>query len=324
MIPKTKEFIGMEDKIVQYGLFLGKRFSAKQKQQFLAVANQEFLNMGYPSKVVTGEGKGKNQPMDLFAGELGKANTIYAAYYDTPAKVFWPSYSYYPFNGSRTFKEGGVPIYLPNLIAIAICVAVFVWLFGAKELGGAFHVPLLVIVVAAGLLITSTMTRGIANRMNMNRNTSGVLALLETARKMPEEKRKQCAFVLLDRGTSDNIGAKMVSLALPNTLSAKLCIVLDCISGDGEQLMIGYKENNQREAKKLADCCKQETIALQAMDEKRCLYTSAFFFPKCVIISRGTMHNGDLLVKQTATKRDVVIKEEHIDQISDMLVHYMK
>ncbi|MCF0110315.1 MAG: hypothetical protein HUJ58_00305 [Erysipelotrichaceae bacterium] len=310
------------EKLVEYGIFLGKRFSGKQKEQFLAYANKEFTDMGYPSKVVTGKSDRKHVPMDLFAGELSKAKTIYAAYYETPAKVFWPNNRYYPLNGTRTFKDATVPMYVPNFIVLAVFIALFVLLQTNKEFGGKFHIVLVVVLVVIGLLVTSALARGVANSINMNRNTSGCLALLEAARNMPEKQREQVAFVLLDGGCTDNVGAKMVTMALPKTLAVKQVILCDCIGGEGE-LMIGYVENNEKEARMLKNLIGPETRLVE-MDEKRKVYTPAFFFPKCLTLTRAVTIGNEPVVYHTASKKDDNLTTEQVDEVAKILVEYAK
>ncbi|MDD6467934.1 MAG: hypothetical protein PUF50_07095 [Erysipelotrichaceae bacterium] len=314
----------MEEKMLSYGVFMGKRFKPKQKEKFLNVIANEFHELGYPVRILKGDEKSKTSPSDLVVGDLANANTIYAAYYDTPAKLLWGNVDYYPLNGTRSMKASLWPTYVPIFGSLLLFVALFIVLLSNKTIGGQFHAILLFVVVIIGLFVSSAISRGIANGTNLNRNTSGVLTLLEVARKLPEEKRKKVAFLLYDKGTSDHAGIKMIALALGNKVQNRQFILVDCVA-TGSHLGIGYRDANEREARTLANAYKgnRETVLIH-LDEKKAVYTGSFFVPKSVVVCSGKNVNGEIAVSHTASKKDVDWDEEEMNAISDMLVSFIK
>lgn len=314
----------MEEKMLSYGVFMGKRFKPKQKERFLNVIANEFNQLGYDVRILKGDEKSKTAPSDLVVGDLANASTIYTAYYDTPAKLFWGNVDYYPLNGTRSMKTSLWPTYLPIFGSLLLFAVLFIVLFNNQTWGGKYHAVLLFVVVIIGLFVSSAISRGVANATNLTRNTSGVLTVLEVARKLPEDKRKKVAFLLYDKGTSDHSGMKMISLALSNKVQNHQFIFVDCVA-TGTHLGIGYKDSNEREARALASAYKgtRETMLIH-LDEKKAVYTGAYFVPKAVVVSSGKWVDGDLAVSHTASKKDVDWDEEEMNEISDMLVSFVK
>ena len=313
----------MKDKMLEYGVFLGKRVTPKQKEKFLAFVVRELSELNYETKALRGEGRNKNT-MNLIVGDLVKATTVFATYYDTPTKLFWSNTKYYPLNGSQTVKKSLVATYLVPVIFLFLSAVPILFVFLNPTLGGDFHMPLLVVVVAISLMVSSYFSRGIANKVNFNRNTSGVLTLLEVANKIPAVQRKNVAFVFYDKGTSDNAGAKMMQQLLPTTLDKRQFIVVDCVAM-GDNIGIGYRENCRKEAKKLADVYKgSKKVMTVEMDEKRLIYTGSFFLPKCIVVCTGDEEDKDIVVSKTSTKNDYDWQPENIVEISDLLIDYAK
>jgi len=313
----------MRDKMLTYGVFMGKRFSPKQKERFLAYLVHDLTEMGYEAKALKGEGRNKST-MNLIVGDLVKANTVYTTYYDTPAKLFWSNIDYYPLNGSLSVKKSSVATYLPPILFLLLSTLPIMYVFLNPTLGGDFHMYILVAVAAISMFVSSYFSRGVANKVNFNRNTSGVLTLLDIASKIPESKRKNVAFIFCDKGTSNNAGAKMLEQLLPKSLANHLFIVVDCV-GVGDNIGIGYRENNKKEAKELASLYKgTKDVMTVEMDEKRRIYTSTFFLPKCLLVCTGRKEEKDIVVSNTSSKRDYDWDPENISEISDLLVKYAK
>lgn len=82
----------LNDWILRYGIILGKRFTKKQKQNFLRSAQKEFAEMGYDVDVTRSGLKiamgTKQEYLNLYAGDFEKAKVVIVTYYDTPAKSF--------------------------------------------------------------------------------------------------------------------------------------------------------------------------------------------------------------------------------------------
>ena len=314
----------MEDKIMAYGVFMGKRFKPKQKERFINGLGNEFAQMGYAVRLMKDDEKRKNATTDLIVGDIANANTVYAAYYDTPAKYLWGNVNYYPLNGTLSMKSSLWPTYLPIFVVLGVVSALFIWLFTAKEVGGDFRTLLLFGAAIVAFIVTSAVSRGFANPCNINRNTSGIMALLDVASKLDENQRKKVAFLLFDKGTTDGSGMNMIAQAMPKTLDKHQFIFVDCVA-KGSCVAVGYRENNEREARKLMSAYKgsKETKVMH-MDEKRVVYTGAYFVPKAVVVTAGEFDGNDIVVAHTGSKKDMTWDEEVINDVTNMLIGYLK
>ena len=314
----------MEDKIMAYGVFMGKRFKPKQKTRFINGLGNEFAQMGYDVRLMKDDEKRKNAVTNLIVGDIAHANTVYAAYYDTPAKFLWGNVNYYPFNGTLTMKSALWPTYLPIFVVLGLMIAGFIWMFSNPEFGGDHRTIVMIVIALVAFVISSAVSRGFANTCNINRNTSGILTLLDIASKLDENQRKNVAFLLYDGGTTDGSGMKLIAKCLPKTLDKHQFIFVDCVA-KGSSVAVGYRENNEREARKLLNAYKgnKETHLVQ-MDEKRLVYTGEYFVPKAIVVSAGEFDGNDIVVPHTGSKKDMTWDEEVMNDISKMLIGYLK
>ena len=314
----------MEDKIMAYGVFMGKRFKPKQKERFINGLGNEFAQMGYPVRLMKDDENRKNATTNLIVGDIANASTVYTAYYDTPAKYLWGNVNYYPLNGTLSMKTSLWPTYLPIFVILGVVSALFVWLFMAKEVGGDFRTVVLFAAAIVAFVVTSAVSRGFANPCNINRNTSGIMTLLDVASKLDENQRKKVAFLLFDKGTTDGSGMNMIAQAMPKTLDKHQFIFVDCVA-KGSCVAVGYRDNNEREARKLISAYKgaKETKVIN-MDEKRVVYTGAYFVPKAVVVTAGEVEGNDIVVAHTGSKKDMAWDEEIINDVTNMLIGYLK
>lgn len=314
----------MEDKIMAYGVFMGKRFKPKQKERFINGLGNEFAQMGYTVRLMKDDEKRKNAVTNLIVGDIANATTVYTAYYDTPARYLWGNVKYYPLNGTLSMKTSLWPTYLPIFVVLGLVGAGFAALFMNKELGGDFRTVLLFVAAVLAFIITSAVSRGFANPCNINRNTSGIMTLLDVASKLNEEQRKKVAFLLFDRGTTDGSGMNMVAQAMPKTLDKHQFIFVDCVA-KGSCVAVGYRDNNEREARKLMSAYKgNKETKVMLMDEKRAVYTGAYFVPRAVVVTAGEFDGNDVYVSHTGSKKDMTWDEEVMKDISSMLLGYLK
>ena len=117
---------------------------------------------------------------------------------------------------------------------------------------------------------------------------------------------------------------KMIAQAMPKTLDKHQFIFVDCVA-KGSCVAVGYRENNEREARKLMSAYKgsKETKVMN-MDEKRVVYTGAYFVPKAVVVTAGEFVGNDIVVAHTGSKKDMAWDEEVINDVTNMLIGYLK
>lgn len=311
----------MEDYLVRYGIALGRRYSQKQKQKFLIAIGQEFTQLGYSVKYANDEKKGSNHSIDLFIGNLAEADTIICTHYDTGSHIIWPNYHYYPLYGEKTMKNYRNVTLIPAMISTVLVVGLIYLVMYLLPFTGNAKPIFLAVSVFLGLLGISYLSTGFGNKYNLNKNTASILSILEVARNLSEEDRKNIAFVLLDHGTGDNMGAQMIRQALPTTMDKRLFVYLDCI-GRGENIVIGHKSNLAINAKRLKDNYKGEkNITLLECDAKRLTFTPTHFFTRAITVTCGNFdENKELFVDHINTGKDNFIEPENITEVANMIV----
>ena len=311
----------MEDYLVRYGIALGRRYSQKQKKKFLIAIGQEFTQLGYPVKYANDEKKGSNHSIDLFIGNLAEADTILCTHYDTGSHIIWPNYRYYPLYGEKTMKNYRNVTLIPAMVSTVLVIVMIYLAMYLLPLSGNAKPIFLAVSVFLGLLGISYLSTGFGNKYNLNKNTASILSMLEVARKMSQDDRKNVAFVLLDHGTGDNRGAQMIRQALPTTMDKRLFVYLDCI-GRGESIVIGHKANLAINAKRLKDNYEGEkNITVLECDAKRSTFTPTHFFTRAITITCGNFdENEELFVDRINTGKDNFIEPENITDVANMIV----
>ena len=86
----------MKDKMMFYGVTLGKRYTRRQKEVFLNEVIKKCQESGIKTDFMTKHTK-VTHICNLVIGDLKKAKKIVCAAYDTPSIAINPFYHYYPF-----------------------------------------------------------------------------------------------------------------------------------------------------------------------------------------------------------------------------------
>ena len=172
------------------------RKTAAQKKAFRQWVMAEIAGMGYSARV---EENDRGRQQNIIVGDPEHAVVTFTAHYDTPSTILLPELQF-----PRNF-----PVYLlwqlliiGGMLAISFAVGA-----GAGFLTGNGDVMILTFFGAFLVLIWLQMN-GIANKSNVNDNTSGVAALLETMARIPEEHRQKAAFIFFDNMEKGRKGSK--------------------------------------------------------------------------------------------------------------------
>jgi hypothetical protein len=198
------------------------RKTAAQKKVFRQWLMGECVRMGYTARI---EENDKGRQQNIIVGDPEHAEVTFTAHYDTPSTVLLPD-----LHIPRNF-----PVYL---------------LWQAGMIGGMLAFSLL-IGLALGLLTRDgdllilgffgafvalmwLQLNGVANKHNVNDNTSGVVTVLEILRSLPENQRQKVAFVLFDLEEAGLLGSAAYRKAHPES-ARQLVMNLDCV-GEGDAL----------------------------------------------------------------------------------------
>lgn len=200
------------------------RKSKKQKQAFRDAVQSYLKTIGYDCTIE----KGKMGVHNIVIGNPETAKFLLTAHYDTPAALPFPNLitpcSFLPFLGYQ--------ILLTLLIFAAALVPGMILAFAGVGSGIASYTCLLCLYVILILMLV-----GPANRHNANDNTSGVVAVLEIAKSMPESYRDHVCFVLFDLEEAGLIGSASYRKTHKKHTSSQLVLNMDCV-GDGSEIMM--------------------------------------------------------------------------------------
>ena len=172
------------------------RKTAAQKKAFRQWVMGEITEMGYPVRV---EENDKGRQQNIIIGDPEHAEVTFTAHYDTPSTILLPDLQF-PRNYAVYLLWQILVIGGMLLLSLVFGVALGLITGHSNGLTLGFF--------GAFLLLMWLQMDGAANKNNVNDNTSGVAALLETMQRIPEEKRDKAAFILFDNMEKGRKGSK--------------------------------------------------------------------------------------------------------------------
>jgi len=168
---------------------------------------------------------------NVVVGDPEKAKLILIAHYDTGVRTLLPPF-YMPTRPLTAF------LYLALTPVLAL-LGSFVLSFA---LTFPFNAPYLTLPLFLILMVTALLYLrfGPSETRNLNDNTSGVAALLETSAALTPGSRDKVAFAFLDGGFGGLSGAKGFRARYPSA-KEKTVINVNCVAEGGELLILPNK-----------------------------------------------------------------------------------
>lgn len=287
------------------------RKSSKQKQAFRDSIQEYVKTLGYESKVEQGSFGSRN----VVIGDPENASYLVTAHYDTCARMIVPNLvtpcNFFAFVLYQLFVT--LLLLLPSM-GSGILVGV---LADDPSLGR----KVFLLCLYALLLL---LMYGPANKHNANDNTSGVVAVLEIAKSMPQQHRNKVCFVLFDLEEAGLIGSAAYRKAHKKPTNNQIVINLDCV-GDGDEIMLFPTKKLKKHTEKLAlleKCCtKLGTKTVSLRKKGFSVYPSdQGNFPYGVGIA--ALHNSKfgLYLGRIHTSRDTVLEETNVNILRAAIV----
>ena len=287
---------------------VGQRYKPKSKKAFTEYVATEFDSIGYKVRIDDQTSKGKRM-INLFFGDVKNAKTIVMAGYDTPPSGIRIKKEYYPFDYARN-KQNAVR----NLTVQAIVSVILISLLPLGYLLFWSDADLTVRIVLSilGVIILGCMyfiSGGSGNPVNFNRNSAALTILFELARK---EKKKEAAYVLVDKTCLGFEGYKAVLSRFGADESKYRFIILDCV-GHGEVTEIISTAR-----------ASDDYGAINAMPNTNLRVDSTSLpinlFTKCIQISGGQPDDRSVLVvNNTGGMKDTVVDIDYMHGILNLL-----
>ena len=280
------------------------RKNKTQKERFRQEVQDYLQTLGYSTNVESGSFGSKN----LVIGDPDRAKYLVTAHYDTCARMFVPNLIT-PCNAL-----------LFILYQIFVCLLLIVPTLAVGALVGyLFHSFFVGYFLWMVLLWTgiALMLVGPANSSNVNDNTSGVVTVLEIAKSLPENYRKDVCFVLFDLEEAGLIGSASYRKAHKKASDSQMVLNLDCV-GDGDEVIFFSTSKLKKNQKKLADLEKitgnfgRKTVTVRKQGFS--IYPSdQAHFPYGVGICALNRGKLGLYLSKIHTPKDTVLDETNVN-----------
>ena len=280
------------------------RKSKKQKQAFRDAVQSYVKDLGYESNVEQGNFGARN----LIIGDPTKASYLITAHYDTCARLPVPNLitpcSLLYFIGCQIFLT--LVILLPGFL---LGIVGGILLNNSAAAG--------ILCYAFVILMILLMLIGPANPSNANDNTSGVVALLEIARSLPENQRSRVCFVLFDLEEAGLIGSASYRKAHKKETDRQTVLNLDCV-GEGDEIRMfptkRLKKHISRIRPLYRGCGYFGNKSLLMVDKGFSIYPSdQANFPYGVGFAALKKSKFGLYLGRIHTSRDTILEETNVN-----------
>lgn len=287
------------------------RKSKRQKQVFRDAVQAYVGSLGYESRVEKGSFGSRN----LVIGDPEAAEYLITAHYDTCARLPFPNLIT-PCNFTVFLLYQLLVTAIIFLVSLLLGIAVG-WLLASPEAGFLVWYALLMACIVL-------MLAGPANPSNANDNSSGVAAVLETARTLPESHRSRVCFVLFDLEEAGLIGSAAYRKAHKKATDNQIVLNLDCV-GDGDCLTLFPTRKLKKDRKKLTSLY----CACGYFGEKSILVREKGFsvypsdranFPFGVGICALRKGRFGLYISRIHTKKDTVLEQTNVNLLRAALI----
>ena len=168
----------LKDRMIALAGIFGKRYSKKQKIRFLRYIQRSAQEKGVKMYLDEGEASGKSG-CNVYLGPTQRAKTILAVSYDTPSRLWWPGFHYYPMDPGRNARQESLVMALNFALAAVLLAAYWFAVFrrcfsvGGLTGGLALFGLLLMALLAVNLVL------GRSNAKNYSRNSASLALALE-------------------------------------------------------------------------------------------------------------------------------------------------
>lgn len=308
----------MKDDMMRYGIGLPRRYKAREKSVFAEEILKQFKEMGYRFSLE--QTKEKNATVsNLVVGDIKNAKTVFVAAYDTPSLMLLPNYRYKPFDIKYNMKQDNLNLLVHFVVVAAAGFLAFVLLSRWPHAA----VGMKVVYGILGLILAGTIFRfsqPIANKMNLNRNTSSLVLMLALAKELKDEK---VAFVLSDHAVSSYRGLKALRTSLAALEKNKRFIVLDCL-GHGQTLVAAHGPTMNQEIEKLQAFAADLELYDKQYSQEKCEQNGLALFTKQLNLVCGDIEEREFFVKNTRSKHDIYVDFERLEKIKTMLIAYVQ
>ena len=293
----------LKDRMIAFAGIFGKRYSKKQKIRFLRYIQSSAQEKGVKMYLDEGEASGKSG-CNVYLGPTQRAKTILAVSYDTPSRLWWPGFHYYPMDPERNARQESLVMALNFALAAVLLAAYWFAVFrrcfsAGGPIGGlALFGLLLVALLAVNLVL------GSANAKNYSRNSASLALALEIFEGLQDGS---VAVALLDNACAGLDGYARLAEYLGGRARQTNVVILDCVMSGSELHGHCTKERIEALAARNGDIQWHE-----AASEGNAVLS---LFPRGMVITGGSWIGDATVVKGTRSGRDDEINMERMERV---------
>lgn len=293
----------LKDRMIAFAGIFGKRYSKKQKIRFLRYIQSSAQEKGVKMYLDEGEASGKSG-CNVYLGPTQRAKTILAVPYDTPSRLWWPGFHYYPMDPERNARQESLVMALNFALAAVLLAAYWFAVFrrcfsvGGPIGGLALFGLLLVALLAVNLVL------GSANAKNYSRNSASLALALEIFDGLQDGS---VAVALLDNACAGLDGYARLAEYLGGRARQTNVVILDCVMSGSELHGHCTKERIEALAARNGDIQWHE-----AASEGNAVLS---LFPRGMVITGGSWIGDATVVKGTRSGRDDELNMERMERV---------
>ncbi len=279
------------------------RNTKKQKDAFISLMKERYPDLKTEERRELGL-----LSRNLILGDPETADAVLSAHYDTCAVLPVPNLLFV----NNIFST--ILVYIPLVIVIWAVSALFTFIMIRFDLPGTLF-PLFTLLLM-GLLVWATMF-GKPSTHTANDNTSGVITLIETYEKMPEEMRNRTALVFFDNEELGLIGSRAFKKLHKAKMKTIPLINFDCVS-DGDTVMFMLDRNTGYLKEDLDRLFSAEGKQLLIRSSTNTMYPSdQNGYSRAVAVC--SLHHCFLgwYIPRIHTKNDIIFDRSNIELLSD-------
>jgi Predicted aminopeptidases len=304
-------------------IILGKylvRKTAKQKGEFADWLRGYLREFGYSLVDDKYSAGGTN----LIVGDVGTAEVILTAHYDTQPNFFFPLV--------MGFSNWGFFLISQIASMIPVLAVFFAYLFiGGPIFGGS---TIFMILPLVGLVLyTLQIMCGIANRHTANDNTSGVVTLISILERLTAEERKKVCVVFFDQEELGLIGSANFKKKYAAAVADKPLFNFDCVSDGGILTFVMKKKFRESKYAQLLSAASADVMESSGTKKKTRfadaltnVYTSdQIIFPHGVgVVAAKKAPVLGYYINRIHSKFDTVFDSENIELLADTMAHFVR
>lgn len=284
------------------------RKTKKQKTAFIEYVKKLAEEYGYSLKVE----KGSFGVRNIVIGDPDTAKVLYTAHYDTCARLPFPNFitpkCFLIYLLYQLLIVGG---FFAVASVIGFLIGLAVSFTPMNEEIKIMIISFIPMVVYFALLFL--MLGGPANKNTANDNTSGVTAVLDIMRELPQDQRDKVAFALFDLEEAGLFGSSSFASKHKAVKKNTLVINFDCVS-DGETMLFALKRTTKKYAPLLENAFASD-VDVEVIVTRNAFYPSdnaCFKGGVGVAALKKSKFLGVLYMDRIHTNKDVIHREENL------------